>query len=91
MVADFKPLASGIIERTFQRIYFGCANAVFRVIANNPWHPIYDYTPHLTRCGLTVSEPLDLRIFGWGPSLYRVWRADKLAIPSGQAHLPPAE
>ena len=77
MIADFRPLSDAWVDRGLQQLYFGCANAVFRLVANNPFHPIYDYDQHLPDYGLMTQEHRDFRLFGRGPSWYRTWRATK--------------
>ena len=77
MIADFRPLSDDRIDRGLQKLYFGAANAVFRLVANNPFHPIYDYDGYLKTIDFEAAEHRDFKLFGSGPAWYRTWRATK--------------
>jgi hypothetical protein len=52
--------------------------AVFRLLGLCAAHPIYDYRPRLEALGFS-SETSDLRVFGVGPALHRVWMGRRLS------------
>ena len=68
LIGDFAPPASHPIERALQRAYYWPPLVLFRVLTQNPWHPLYDYRPLVERCGFTLLAHERVRIFGIGPS-----------------------
>jgi len=73
LIADFKPLSLNPLAKLFQQVYFGTANLTFRILANNPIHPIYNYPRYFSKVGLALAAYTDFRLFGWGPAWYRTW------------------
>jgi ubiquinone/menaquinone biosynthesis C-methylase UbiE len=77
MIADFAPLRGGLIMRALQRAYFYAAVAAFRVIANNGWHPLYDYQALLKGKGYRIISVEDFALAKIGPRWYRSIVAEK--------------
>lgn len=70
MIADFAPPDTwGRAARSFQRAYHGYANVLFRILARNPVHPVYDYEALLAARGLQMVDSVGHSLFrGWPPS-----------------------
>ena len=71
LISDFRPLEGGILGRTLHFLYYGAVALFFRVVSNNPFHPIYDYRGLLPEAGLKLQETRDFELFGIGPAWYR--------------------
>ena len=71
LISDFRPLEGGVIHRSLHFLYYGAVALFFRVLSNNPFHPIYDYRGLLPQAGLELQETRDFRLFGFGPAWYR--------------------
>lgn len=68
LIGDFAPPALGPRERALQRAYYWAPLALFRLLTQNPWHPLYDYRALTERTGFAQVAHEPLRIFGIGPS-----------------------
>jgi len=71
MIADFTPLNGNIIKRSFQKLYYLSAVMAFHLIANNPFHPIYEYANYFPALNLTLMDEKKFRLAGFGPRWYR--------------------
>ena len=79
LVGDFAPPSENVILATLQRAYYLPPLALFRILTDNPWHPLYDYRPHAQRCGLRLTDHRRYRIFGLGPRWLSTLRFVKTA------------
>lgn len=68
LIGDFAPPVAQPLLRALQRAYYWPPLALFRLLTQNPWHPLYDYRPLAERLGLTLLAHERVRIFGIGPS-----------------------
>lgn len=68
LVGDFAPPVDSRLERALQRAYYWPPLALFRLLTQNPWHPLYDYRPVVEGLGLRLVAHDRVRIFGIGPS-----------------------
>jgi hypothetical protein len=60
-----------------QKLYFYTAVTVFRVLAGNGWHPLYDYSGMLVNNGFRIDQKKDFRLGVCGPAWYRSIIASK--------------
>ena len=67
LIGDFAPPVAGRVERALQRAYYWPPLGLFRLLTNNPWHPLYDYRPVVERLGLELVAHDRVPIFGIGP------------------------
>jgi len=67
LIGDFAPPVANRLARALQRAYYWPPLALFRLLTNNPWHPLYDYRPEVERLGLELVAHHRVRIFGLGP------------------------
>lgn len=77
LIADFAPLSGHPVMQAFQWLYHAAAQGAFVILANNPWHPIYDYPAYFSRCGLTLRADTKKGLVGVGPKWYRTITAIK--------------
>jgi len=68
VIGDFAPPVAGAFERALQRAYYSAPVVLFRLLTQNPWHPLYDYRPLVEREGFSLIAHDRVRIFGVGPS-----------------------
>ena len=65
MIADNAPVEGPAWQQMARRIYFGVQVRVFRVLAGNAIHPIYDYRVHLNRANLSLAQATFCGPFFW--------------------------
>jgi demethylmenaquinone methyltransferase/2-methoxy-6-polyprenyl-1,4-benzoquinol methylase len=76
-IADFAPMKANKWAAMCQKLYFYTAVTVFRVVAGNGWHPLYDYSGMLVNNGFRIDQKKDFRLGVCGPAWYRSIIASK--------------
>ena len=76
-IADFAPMQTKKWFAMFQKLYFYTAVSVFRVVAGNGWHPLYDYRDMLISHGYQINQTKDFKLSACGPAWYRSIVASK--------------
>ncbi|MDT8273835.1 MAG: methyltransferase domain-containing protein [Desulfomonilia bacterium] len=64
VVGDFSLPKGGTISRLFQNIYWYIADTLFFLMAQNAFHPVYDYAAQMRQLGLEITEVRTFRVFG---------------------------
>ena len=64
VVGDFSLPNGGAISRLFQNIYWYIADTLFFLMAQNAFHPVYDYAAQMMQLGLEITEVRTFRVFG---------------------------
>jgi ubiquinone/menaquinone biosynthesis C-methylase UbiE len=78
-IADFAPAKPSFVQAFFQKVYFYAAVTVFRFVAGNGLHPLYDYREVLHKHGYQLLASEDFRLAKYGPAWYRSLCAQKSA------------
>ena len=68
VIGDFAPPAPHWFEQLLQRTYYLLPLAIFWLLTDNAWHPLYDYRLTARRCGLLLTGFDRVRVFRHGPS-----------------------
>ncbi|HDP25648.1 MAG TPA: class I SAM-dependent methyltransferase [Deltaproteobacteria bacterium] len=64
VVGDFSLPKGGAVSRLFQNIYWYIADTLFYIMAQNAFHPVYDYAAQMRQLGLEIMEVRTFRVFG---------------------------
>ncbi|PAV27163.1 demethylmenaquinone methyltransferase/2-methoxy-6-polyprenyl-1,4-benzoquinol methylase [Tamilnaduibacter salinus] len=56
VVGDFCYPTGNVFLRAFKQFYWYAAASIFWVLANNPWHSIYNYPRYMRELGLDIVE-----------------------------------
>lgn len=71
MIADFAPPKGGVINQSLHKAYHALAVSVFHLVANNPFHEIYDYTHLLAKLELDLVDTEYFSMLGQCAQWYR--------------------
>lgn len=77
MIADFAPPQGGLVNQSLHKVYHALAVSVFHLVANNPFHEIYDYTDLLAELELDLVDTEYFSMFGKSAPWYRSLVATK--------------
>jgi len=76
-IADFAPLKGNQLGKLAQWGHWALAVGFFKLTANSPYHPLYDYESYFFSLGLQTVKSKDFRIGGIGPAWYQTIIANK--------------
>ena len=78
LIADFAPPQGHWFNRFLLKAYHAAAVTVFRLVANNPFHPIYDYEKHFSSLSLELKDKEYFSLLFSTAKWYRALTAKKL-------------